>query len=377
MIIFFTGTPGSGKTYEAVEKILQNLVKGKIVYTNIDGMEDPICHEAIKSVCHLTDEQFEHQFRHFGDNKEVIQNFWNHCEKGSFIVLDEVQKFFSNRDWQTKKNKDFGDWASTHRHEGYDLIIITQNAERIDSAVRALAEWNYVYRKVNFFGGAVQKKYIVYSYSGDETSGTPLSKEVRTYKNKIFLCYKSYVSKDIKEQGFMNHVNVLKHPIFYAIPVILGICIYMVFFKSSLGTGDIFGTAAVQAKKLASVQPANASITPSNPNFENPKSPSHVRTLNEYIQPSGSIPREDKPSTITRRIKLNTLVHYRPGFRNTTKILFDGAIYIARDFPYRLTYLDNQYYADIPLEYFQFMKKNTNQIQPLKTASNNQDKWND
>ncbi len=261
MILFFTGTPGSGKTYEAVQKILNNLVAGRIVYTNIEGMEDPLCHEAIKSFCNLTDEQFAKQFHHLGFNKEVIENFWNHCVEGSFIVIDEVQKYFSNRDWQSQKNRDFGDWSSTHRHQGYDLILISQNAERVDSAVRALAEWNYVYRKVNFFGGAVQKKYIVYSYAGEETSGQPLAKNVRTYNSKIFLCYKSYVSSDIKEQSFMPHVNVLKHPIFYAIPVILGICIYMVFFKSSIGTGDIFGTASVQAEKLVPTQKSNFKVS--------------------------------------------------------------------------------------------------------------------
>ena len=36
MIVGFVGTPGSGKSYDAVKKILFNLKKGRHVYTNID-----------------------------------------------------------------------------------------------------------------------------------------------------------------------------------------------------------------------------------------------------------------------------------------------------------------------------------------------------
>ena len=55
MIIGFAGTPGSGKTYEAVKKITDNLQWGRVVYTNIDGMSDPECLEMIKSYCGLSD----------------------------------------------------------------------------------------------------------------------------------------------------------------------------------------------------------------------------------------------------------------------------------------------------------------------------------
>ncbi len=243
MIFGYTGTPGSGKTYEAVVLILQNLCKGRTVFTNISGLEKPTCKEAIKSVCSLSELAITKQLQLLEEDQ--VENFWMHVTPGSLIVIDEVQKYFSSRDWQSDKNKQFGYWASTHRHHGYDVVLITQNAERIDAAVRALFEWNYVFRKVNFFGGAVQQKYLCYSYAGDEAHGMPLKKEVKTYNPKIFLCYKSYVSDDIKEMDIRKHVNVLKHPIFFAIPVVLALTIYMVFFKSSFATGDLFGNRKI------------------------------------------------------------------------------------------------------------------------------------
>lgn len=240
MIIGFAGTPGSGKTYEAVQKILDNLRMGRVVYTNIDGLADPECLEMIKTCCGLSDLAITRQL-HFLEQTQ-LEDFWMHIEPGCLVVLDEVQKVFGSREWQTTKNNQFGSWASTHRHNGFDVVLITQAVERIDSAVRALLEWTYVFRKVNFFGSAVQQKYICYAYGGDDTSGTPLKKSVRSYDGSVFLCYKSYVAKDVKELGVMQHVNVLKHPVFFAIPIVLIFTLYMLFSKSSIGTGDLFGS---------------------------------------------------------------------------------------------------------------------------------------
>jgi len=245
MIIGFAGTPGSGKTYEAVQKILDNLQWGRVVYTNIDGITDPLCLEMIKSYCGLSDLALMKQLHRLEDDQ--LADFWMHVKPGSLIVLDEVQKVFGSREWQTAKNNAFASWASTHRHNGFDVVLISQAVERIDSAVRALLEWTYVFRKVNFFGGAVQKKYMCYAYGGEDTNGNPLKKSVRTYNPKVFLCYKSYVAKDVKELGVMQHVNVLKHPVFFAIPIVFCFTLYMLFGKSSIGTGDLFGSKAAMA----------------------------------------------------------------------------------------------------------------------------------
>lgn len=246
MIFGYVGTPGSGKTYEAVKVILENLKKGKVIFTNIEGLDDRKCREMIKNVCGLGDYAIERQLKIF--EPDQLDNFWNHVSPGSIIVLDEVQKIFGSREWQTEKNKQFGYWASTHRHHGFEVILITQNPERIDSAVRALFEWTYHFRKVNFFGSMVQKKYLAYSYAGDDTSGPPLVKRVETYNPLVFRCYKSYVNESVKETDIRKHVNVLKHPVFYAIPIVFGLTLYMIFGKSSFATGDLFGTKKVLEK---------------------------------------------------------------------------------------------------------------------------------
>jgi zona occludens toxin (predicted ATPase) len=252
MIIGFVGTPGSGKTYEAVKKLLDNLRLGRRIYTNIDGIESPECLEMIKAYCGLSDFDLAERL-HLLD-KLQSQDFWRHVQDGSLIILDEVHKLFSNRDWASQTNKEFTEWASTHRHNGFDVVLITQDIEKIDKHARSLIEWTYFFRKVNFFGAAVQKKYLCYAYSGDDHNGQPQAKNIRTYDSKIFRCYKSYVSGDIKELGFMQHVNLLKHPIFYALPIVLSVTLYLLFFQSSFASGDIFGSKSATDKALSRIQ---------------------------------------------------------------------------------------------------------------------------
>jgi len=255
MILGFVGTPGSGKTYEAVKKICDNLSVGRVVVTNIRGLEDQKCLEMIKAVCGLSDLAIIKQLQFIPD--DLVPQFWLHVPPGALIVIDEVHKFFDSRSWQAKENQQFASWASTHRHLGFDLVLITQATARVDSAVRALFEWVYEYRKINYFGGLVTQKYICNSFDSEDTGAKPLSQERRTYDPKYFLCYKSYAGKDIKELGVMKHVNVLKHPVFFLIPLLFCFLVYQLS-GSSLMKGDLFGTGAMMKgaadKKVSSVK---------------------------------------------------------------------------------------------------------------------------
>jgi zona occludens toxin (predicted ATPase) len=223
-----------------------------MVFTNIRGINEPECLRMIQMLTGLSDCWLAH-YLHFFDDAEA-QCFWDHVPPRSLIVLDEVQNLFNARDWQSKKNVHFNAWASTHRHLGFEVVLITQSIMRLDTAVRSLVEWTYVYRKMNFFGSLFTQKYICYAYGGEEVTGAPLSKSIRTYDPKIFRCYQSYMFKDIKEQGIMKHVNVLNHPVFWAIPAVFGYFIYMLF-HSGMIHGDLFG-----ANKLAAQQAKSSGI---------------------------------------------------------------------------------------------------------------------
>lgn len=281
MIIAYVGTPGSGKTYEAVATVVQNLKRGRRIYTNIDGLEDPLNRRFIQDQLGLGDYDFNKLLVFL--SKDEVNRFWEIAKDGSMIVLDEVHKNFSNREWNTERNKQFADWASTHRHHGFDVILITQDIEKVEKHVRSLIEWSYYYRKVNFFGGAVQQKYLRYSYTGDDHNGKPLAKSVKTYNPLIFKCYKSYATTDAKEVGFMSHVNILKHPIFFILPLVLAFGVY-IFSKSSFASGDLFGTKKFQ-QKAAAMESSRKAHAPA-------QVPTHVPAAvpAPVVSPSGPLP---------------------------------------------------------------------------------------
>lgn len=259
MIIALVGTPGSGKTFFGVKKILDNIKLGKKIYTNIDGLDKPECREAIKTYCNIDDFQLETCLNHLSEDQ--VLEFWDHCDRESVVVLDEVHKYFSNRDWNSEKNKHFTEWASTHRHEGFDVVLITQDIEKVDKHARSLIEWTYFFRKLNQLGKALETRYICYAYQDDNHKGTPLSKEIKKYDPKVFRCYKSYVADDIQELGIMKHVNLLKHPVFYSIPIVL-LGFAWLFSQSSFVEGNLMSVPDEINQTQVSKETASPEISP-------------------------------------------------------------------------------------------------------------------
>lgn len=258
MIICFEGTPGSGKSYEAVKKIIDNLMLGRTVYTNIDGLDDPLCREHIKSFSGLSDYELETRLIHL-PNWQALE-FYKHVSDKSLVVLDEVHKLYNNRNWQKDINTHFADWSSTHRKSGNDVILVTQNLEKVDAQVRGLVEWTYRFKKLNMLGSFFRNGYKRHSYTEDDTSGKAMDVKFYKYNSRYYPCYKSYTNDDIKELNIMEHTNLLKHPVFLILPIVLCLAIYLIFFKSSFATGDLFGS-----KKI--LKRADSIKTESQPDF--------------------------------------------------------------------------------------------------------------
>ncbi|MGD0485830.1 MAG: zonular occludens toxin domain-containing protein [Syntrophorhabdales bacterium] len=252
MITCYTGTPGGGKSYAAMCAVIDVLRKGRTVYTNIDGLDSENCRIAVAHVSGLDVSVIDDRLRYL--RKEDVLHFWDLVSVGSVIVIDEVHKIWSSRTYASEGNKAFAEWCSTHRHNGHDVILITQALDKLDGHVRSLIEWTHRCRKVNFVGSMVKRSYLEYVYSEDDERNC-LSRKRKTYNPVIFKCYKSYSAKDIKEKGIGKATNILKHPVFFAIPVVFCVMIYLLFFKSSIARGDILGAKAHVAKQEKVLHP--------------------------------------------------------------------------------------------------------------------------
>ena len=64
MIIIHEGVPGSGKSYDAVRKIIDALKKGRVVYTNIDGLDKDQCREYLTGFLSITRDALDGQLVH-------------------------------------------------------------------------------------------------------------------------------------------------------------------------------------------------------------------------------------------------------------------------------------------------------------------------
>lgn len=147
MIDLYSGTPGSGKSLHAAERIVMRSRFGEPVIGNFP--------------CDLRRYK-KANFTYVPNNKLspdfLIQFSRDHFQGKSIkegailLVIDECQLMFNSRDWQKKGREEWLEFFTLHRHLGYDIVLIAQIDRMIDKQIRGLIEYEYVHRKLNNFG---------------------------------------------------------------------------------------------------------------------------------------------------------------------------------------------------------------------------------
>lgn len=167
MLSLFTGTPGSGKSYHATERIDRCLKQGINV----------ICTYPIKT-------NYKHRglfvyVPYYELTPEFLINFCmehhdlkcNPEKCQTFIVIDEAHLLFNTRGFDMKERQKWCEFLALHRHYWYDIMLLTQNDRAIDRQVRGLVEFNYKHRKLTSYGlkgfllvAVLHKKYVAVRY---------------------------------------------------------------------------------------------------------------------------------------------------------------------------------------------------------------------
>lgn len=140
----YTGTPGSGKSLHATRNISGWLEEGKNVIANFPikvqnikknkGHFYYIPNDDITVPLLLQFSQTMHKPRQMGQ---------------TLIVIDEASVKFNSRTWNASDRLDFLSFFAQHRHYGFDIILIQQNLNQIDSQIRALVEIEIHHRHAN------------------------------------------------------------------------------------------------------------------------------------------------------------------------------------------------------------------------------------
>jgi zona occludens toxin len=264
-VTFLLGPPGAGKSYEAVVyQVLPALQQGRKVITNLPlnlekfSLLDP-AYSALIEVRKATSDNL----KPFSDVADY-QDPWRHPEHGygPLYVIDECHIPMP----RGGTGRDVEEWYSLHRHEGADLVLMTQSYGKVSKSICDLVQTVIVLRKNTALGS--QKSYRREVRDGLTRANRIGKPAIRTYKKEYFSLYQSYTRGGKAEAGASDIRPIWKRWEFYSAGVALLIVLYQVVFGSGilppgLRLGD--RPAAPPAASGASGAPGSPGTPPASP----------------------------------------------------------------------------------------------------------------
>lgn len=151
MVVIYTGSPGTGKTFTAVKEMLKLLRRGKRVLTNV-----PLKLPDELSWCDLTvwdnDQVSIQNLEDFADtHHEKDEDGDMLYESQTMVVIDEAHLFLGDDFLEKADKKDWTLFISQHRKWAFDFIIITQEIAQITRPVRKNFELECMHFKMEHF----------------------------------------------------------------------------------------------------------------------------------------------------------------------------------------------------------------------------------
>lgn len=158
-VYIVTGKLGNGKTLVSVGRIRDKLAAGCMVATNLDldlvAMFGRFRRDL--RVIRVPDKPTADDLYALGNANLTYDE-----EKNGLLVLDECGTWFNSRNWQDRSRSAVNDWFLHARKLGWDVLLIVQDINLIDSQARqAIAEHTVFCRRLDrmhipFFGTLVK-----------------------------------------------------------------------------------------------------------------------------------------------------------------------------------------------------------------------------
>jgi zona occludens toxin (predicted ATPase) len=212
-IVFITGTPGAGKSYYAVKRIVEDLKKDtNLVVSNIDGLDRAklsfylgkevnnlwTLDELLATVLSFCNMHYDGNYRNafltvlnvdYWKRFILPKLFGELGYRKVIFYLDEFQSIIDEDTELTQLQKFFFDY---HRHLGLDFFIITQSIQRMNKAIRNLVEIELRLINLRIFG--ISSMVVLKTIIG----GVHVKKTVIKYDPKIFALYRSALVEHMK-----------------------------------------------------------------------------------------------------------------------------------------------------------------------------------
>lgn len=190
MINLILGQPGGGKSFEAVAyHIIPAITAGRRVITNL-SLNVEVFDQYWPGAAALIEKrdvvvsdgktirpfsQVDHYSDPWRDEKTGA---------GALYVIDECHLALPRIGTPVAVEE----WYSLHRHEGADVLLITQSYGKINPAIRDLVQVVYRCKKATAFGSS--DRYIRKVQDG--LRGEVVNTSIRSYESKYFPLYKSH-----------------------------------------------------------------------------------------------------------------------------------------------------------------------------------------
>lgn len=154
MIDLYTGTPGSGKSLHAIERIYNYLriYKGPVL-ANFEVKVNCCYPKGDGSFFYISNNRLSPDLLYeFSERYRSYKHVRRLKEETILLVIDEAQILFNARSWSQSDRMSWITFFSQHRKLGYRIILICQYSEMIDKQIRCLIEHEYIHRKVKNVG---------------------------------------------------------------------------------------------------------------------------------------------------------------------------------------------------------------------------------
>jgi zona occludens toxin len=259
MINLLLGPPGAGKSYEAVVfHVLPALLSSRKVITNLPlniksfsalGVDVSLIELRVSSIDNprpfMSQDDYGSEWRGEGDI-------------GPLYVIDECHKPLP----KGMTIRYVEEWFAEHRHEGADVLLITQSYGKISQSIRDMVQVVYRVRKATALGS--DKRYIRKVQDG--IRGEVVNENVRAYNPARYSLYQSHTKSTgaVLESKASDIVPIWRHWSFIGAAICIPFGIILVLYY---GSGVFFPTAPTVnpvVTPLAVVQPQRPAYVPHN-----------------------------------------------------------------------------------------------------------------
>ncbi len=245
MLYLRTGLPGSGKTLNTIREI--ELEHGP----DPKNPGKPLRTVYYYGIPDLDTDKLKCKWVEF-DTPDT----WYDLPDGSIIVIDEAQRVFGAQDGRKARPEKVARFE-THRHQGFDIYLITQHPSLVMSHVRKL-----VGKHINMYRPYGGKRLLRHEYefcidSPEKRSNFKLAQERRIKLDpKYFGVYKSATVH--------THKFKLPNYVWYipACLVVIAGCIGWVWYTYDVGGSDAEVVATEQPAASAASSGLNLSLNP-------------------------------------------------------------------------------------------------------------------